>query len=209
MVGRDQEDAAMKEYYARMPTNELDDALDALWDSPEDLHLIRRELRRRKTRGAARLRTQVEARLAEFEGTEPQAGTSAGSSDEADLKGQISRLKIEVGKLRKMARLKDDHDYLYTFVGAHPSIPDHALEALRGSYMMMSEAWARAAIDDDDFDVKGMAGAYRGVMEEYFDEIERLRSEQRRSSGNNGQAPTSKGGGTDVPPMGAGSGSPR
>jgi len=73
---------------------------------------------------------------------------------------------------------------------------------------MISEASARAAKDDDD-EVKEMAEAYCGMMEEYFDEIERLRSEQRCSSGNIDQAPTSKCDLTDVPPMGPGSGSPR
>lgn len=87
-----------------------------------------------------------------------------GTSDEAALKMQISLLKIEVVKLRNMARLRDDNEYLYAFVGAHASIPNYALEALREAYRARSETRVR-------------------------DRIALLRSEQRRASDRNGKAP--------------------
>lgn len=178
----------MKERFAHMRTDELDQALDALWNSPEDLHMIRRELLRRKTKGAARLRNEVEDLIARLESGDPQGGPSEGAGDEADLKGQISCLKIEVAKLRKLARLTDDKDYLYAQVGAHRSIPDYALEALREAHRIEFEAKARDAKDDR---ATLASKGYHGMLEEAFEEIARLRSEQRRSSGHNGKAPVS------------------
>ena len=174
----------MKQHLAHLKTNELSEAVEALWDSPEDLYLIQRELLRRKTMGAARLRMTVEARIAAFGGGELRTETSEGSheettSDVAALKKQISSLRIEVMKLRTMAGLSGAKAYLYARIGAHESITDDGLKALREAHRssLLNGGKARGMGDDDVSDV--VSGALSAFLEDAFDEIARLRSEHR------------------------------
>ena len=171
----------MTQYYARQATNKLEEAVDALWDSPEDLHLIRRELLRRKTMGATILRTMIEARLADLGGSEPHAAAveerhDGTTPDVAALKRQISNLTIEVTQLRRMAGFSGTKAYLYARVGAHEGIEDYALEALREAHRIRLEAKARDAKDDNAILVSRALSRY---IEDAFDEIARLRSEHR------------------------------
>ena len=175
----------MKQYFAKRKTNELVEAAEALWDSPEDLRLIRRELLRRKTRGADSLRMKVEARLVDLGGGEPRIrkldeSQDGAALDEATLKRQISTLRIEVMQLRRMAGLNGQNAYLYALVGAHEAIEDYALEALREAHRnkFLREAKARDAKIDDSTE---MSEIIFGVYEGFFEEIDRLRSKSRSS----------------------------
>jgi hypothetical protein len=168
----------MKQFLARQKTNRLDDAVAALWDRPEDLLLIRRELLRRRTRGAAILRTRVDARLAEFVCAEPSAGALEGSSggpgsDVAALKRQISFLLIEIADLRKMAGFNHGNAHLYARVGAVETIQDFALDAMREANR---NKFRKDATDESKRETSDILFRY---YEDAFDKIDLLRSEQR------------------------------
>lgn len=170
--------------YTSLSADQLEAAARESWSDLAQLREVLTELRRRTSKKAILIRTDVASRVATLQGK-----NNAGNN-EGDGYAEVTRLKAEVSKLtnalvaaaRKNAELDAEIDRLrrsnsksgpnaalYAKVGAVESIEDFALKALR-------TAFRKEFHPDRKEDAKKKAAeenfkAYDAV----FDKIERLR----------------------------------